>query len=65
MNLPVAFQNKYRRLLGDEADAFLASFDEPSTSGFRSNPLKNGQPQATINNHLAECRMFRLDIMDP
>lgn len=48
MNLPVAFQHKYRRLLGDEADAFLASFDEPSTSGFRSNPLKNGQPQATI-----------------
>lgn len=48
MDLPVAFENKYRRLLGDEAKDFLASFDEPSTSGFRSNPLKNGQPQVTI-----------------
>lgn len=49
MDLPTAFQEKYRRLLGDQADAFLASFDEPSTNGFRQNPLKNGEPTATIN----------------
>lgn len=48
MNLPAAFQNKYRQLLGDEVPAFLASFDQPSTNGFRCNPLKNGLPQATI-----------------
>ncbi|WP_295728157.1 RsmF rRNA methyltransferase first C-terminal domain-containing protein [uncultured Limosilactobacillus sp.] len=48
MNLPVEFQKKYRQLLGDEAPAFLASFDQPSISGFRRNPLKNGLPQATI-----------------
>ena len=48
MKLPTAFIEKYRQLLGDEADAFLASFDQPSCSGFRINPLKNGQPTATI-----------------
>lgn len=48
MKLPTAFIEKYRQLLGDEADAFLASFDQPSYSGFRINPLKNGQPTATI-----------------
>ena len=49
MDLPVTFQDKYRHLLGDEADDFLSSFNEPSTNGFRSNPLKNGEPQATIS----------------
>ncbi|WP_251546356.1 RsmF rRNA methyltransferase first C-terminal domain-containing protein [Limosilactobacillus caecicola] len=48
MQLPTAFQEKYRHLLGDEATAFLASFDEPSTGAFRSNPLKNGLPKDTI-----------------
>ena len=49
MDLPEAFKNKYQRLLGDEATAFLASFNQPSTSGFRQNPLKNGTPTATID----------------
>lgn len=48
MQLPTAFQEKYRRLLGNEAEDFLASFNEQSTSGFRENPLKNGEPTATI-----------------
>lgn len=48
MELPTAFQDKYRQLMGDEAQAFLNSFDQPSISGFRSNPLKNGLPQDTI-----------------
>lgn len=48
MKLPTAFIEKYRQLLGNETDAFLAAFDQPSCSGFRTNPLKNGQPDATL-----------------
>ena len=41
MDLPVAFKEKYRRLLGEnEADALFASFDTPPVKGFRLNPLK-------------------------
>lgn len=47
MQLPAEFITKYQRLLGDEAPAFLASFDQPSQSGFRVNPLKPA-PLATI-----------------
>ncbi|MGN1279996.1 MAG: RsmB/NOP family class I SAM-dependent RNA methyltransferase [Limosilactobacillus sp.] len=48
MQLPAEFIEKYQRLLGDEAPAFLASFDQPSHNGFRVNPLK-AAPQATID----------------
>lgn len=47
MNLPSEFISKYRRLLGDEADDFLAAFDKESWSGFRVNPLK-AEPTATL-----------------
>lgn len=47
MKLPDAFISKYRRLLGDEAPAFLAAFDQPATGGFRVNPAK-AEPTATI-----------------
>ena len=47
MILPDAFINKYQRLLGDEAPAFLAFFDQPSTGGFRVNPAK-AAPTATL-----------------
>lgn len=40
MTLPTAFIEKYQALLGDEARAFLASFDEEPVSAFRVNPLK-------------------------
>lgn len=40
MQLPDGFATKYRALLGSEADAFLATFDEPATTGFRLNPLR-------------------------
>lgn len=40
MKLPTAFVTKYTKLLGDEAPAFFASFDQPVTHGFRLNPLK-------------------------
>ena len=48
LNLPEEFIEKYRRLLGDAAPAFLASFDQPSHGGFRVNPLK-ATPTATID----------------
>ena len=48
LKLPEKFVEKYQRLLGDEGPAFLASFDQPSQSGFRINPLK-ATPQATID----------------
>lgn len=49
MQLPEEFIAKYQQLMGDEAAEFLAAFDQPSCSGFRTNPLKNGQPLATID----------------
>lgn len=48
MQLPTAFIEKYRQLLGTEAGDFLASFEQPSYGGFRVNPLKPGQPKAAI-----------------
>lgn len=48
MNLPADFITKYQNLLGDEAEDFLNSFDQPSNSGFRINPLKDGRPVETI-----------------
>lgn len=47
MNLPTEFVKKYQHLLGDEAPAFLATFDQPSQSGFRVNPLKT-TPEETL-----------------
>ncbi len=46
MKLPADFQTKYTKLLGDQATDFLRSFSEPSTHGFRINPLK---PANTIH----------------
>ncbi|MGT2895576.1 RsmF rRNA methyltransferase first C-terminal domain-containing protein [Streptococcus entericus] len=43
MTLPNDFVEKYRALLGQEADEFLASFEEPAVSAFRVNPLKEVQ----------------------
>lgn len=40
MELPAAFKTKYQQLLGDQADAFFASFDQPANSGFRINPMR-------------------------
>ncbi len=40
MQLPEAFKEKYTRLLGADAAAFLASFDAAPVSGFRRDPAK-------------------------
>lgn len=47
MKLPSEFISKYQHLLGDEAAAFLASFDQESQGGFRVNPLK-AAPEETL-----------------
>lgn len=41
--LPKDFIEKYRNLLGEEAEAFFSSFDEEAVSAFRVNPLKESQ----------------------
>lgn len=43
MQFPDGFVKKYETILGDEARAFLASFDEEAVSAFRINPLKERQ----------------------
>lgn len=48
MQLPAEFVAKYQQLLGDEAAEFLATFDQPSYSGFRVNTLKPGEPTTTL-----------------
>lgn len=44
--LPLAFIDKYQKLLGEEAADFLASFSEPAVSAYRINPLKETQLEA-------------------
>lgn len=55
MQLPTAFIEKYQKLLGEEAPAFLASFDQASYSGFRINPLKPGLPVASLEQATAKA----------
>lgn len=44
LNLPLAFTNKYRKLLGPAtAQKFFAALNEPSKKAFRVNPLKYWQ----------------------
>ena len=38
--LPAAFLERMKRLLGDEYEAFLASYDRPRNTGLRLNPRK-------------------------
>ncbi|HEL1619698.1 TPA: RsmF rRNA methyltransferase first C-terminal domain-containing protein [Streptococcus suis] len=43
MKLPQDFIDKYSDLLGQEAQAFFESFEQPAISGFRTTPLKENQ----------------------
>lgn len=43
MTFPQGFKEKYRQLLGEEAEAFFQTFDEPAVSAYRTNPLKEVQ----------------------
>ncbi len=40
MQLPDDFKQKYQKLLGTEAQAFLETFNQSAVAGFRINPLK-------------------------
>jgi len=41
---PEAFEKRMRQLLGEEYDAFAASYDKPRNVGLRLNPLKTDTP---------------------
>lgn len=43
MNFPNGFTEKYQHLLGEDAAAFFATFDQEAVSAFRTNPLKEAQ----------------------
>lgn len=42
-DFPQGFKERYAELLGDEAEAFFATFQQPAQKGFRINPLKANQ----------------------
>lgn len=42
-DFPQGFKERYAELLGDEAEAFFATFKQPVQKGFRINPLKANQ----------------------
>ncbi len=48
LELPKEFIAKYRRLLGKEADDFLASFQMEADNGFHLNPLKDLRQFASL-----------------
>ena len=45
MDFPAGFKEKYEKILGQEAEAFFATFDQEPISAFRSNPLKETQKE--------------------
>ncbi len=51
MRLPDGFKEKYQKLLGEEAQPFLASFDQTVEKGFRINPLKG---TVKLHDHLID-----------
>ena len=40
MNLPLDFEKRMQRMLGDDYPAFLAAYDRPNTPALRVNPMK-------------------------
>ena len=40
MNLPIAFEQKMKNILGSEYDAFIKEFEMPRTKAFHLNPLR-------------------------
>ncbi len=55
LELPIEFKNKYRQLLNEEFSAFIDTFEEPSTTGYRLNPLK--KDEVIDRNYLANERV--------
>ena len=52
MNLPQAFTDRMKSMLGEDYEAFLAAYDRPNTPALRLNPMKN---QASANSPLLPC----------
>lgn len=48
MNFPNGFKEKYQHLLGEDAAAFFATFDQEAVAAFRTNPLKEAQKYLMI-----------------
>ena len=48
MNFPNGFKEKYQHLLGEDAAAFFATFEQEAVSAFRTNPLKETQKHLMI-----------------
>ena len=48
MNLPQAFAERMRRMLGDEYEAFVAAYDRPNTPALRLNPAKCKSPEPLL-----------------
>ena len=44
MKLPEAFEARMKRMLGDEYEAFISSYERPNTPSLRLNPLKKNNP---------------------
>ncbi len=40
MELPAAFKTKYEKLLGDQAESFFSTFDQPANNGLKKNPKR-------------------------
>ena len=47
MEFPQGFEEKYRKLLGEDASLFFKSFEKEAKRGFRVNPLKNTLPPSS------------------
>lgn len=47
--LPDGFVKKYQKLMGDSAASFFVALGGKPLSGFRTNPLKDGLPEDSIN----------------
>lgn len=56
MNLPIDFTNRMKEYLGEEYEAFIASYDEPEVKGLRLNALAPGNNLGAICNWMENAR---------
>ena len=63
MQLPNEFVTKYKKLMGAEADEFLAALAQSSYSGFRENPLKTASQLKQLKKPREKYHMCLPDIM--
>ncbi|WP_370629296.1 RsmB/NOP family class I SAM-dependent RNA methyltransferase [Lactobacillus sp. Sy-1] len=57
LKLPEQFKLKYEKLLGDQAEAFFQSFEQPVNHAFRINPLKQHLPnEESLSDPVPHCQ---------